>query len=456
LYSLFGEREVKIKFGEQKNINFWEFPEFSKQISKEKWKNINESIQQYSIKIEETNNNGNERVSDILNKIKTNGCKLTDFEIKQHKDDDLYKMILNDCFFIWEGITLDNVRSDKRNQGDLITKKVKSYFNELSNNYWEDSDDRKYFTSLRENIAKSTPFELNATESIVELSIAAFLLKGDNLNDLHKYIVEKNGIGNLSYAYGLWGAASGFANMPKTLTNSLFLSRDLTYISEIYKYIYKQLHGIELDGMLGKKIVEKIKGPDYTTTNLSKMNEKTQEHKEVEESKDDDYENLFSELSKRFTSITPHKKSYIDGFKTYITRGGTLEELKIKNNTLTKIKKLIGMDVRTLDLLPNQQIPIQQNKIKEPKTQKESSKNLLTDFDFLSNNDEFIKIVSKHKNWKEDLEWFIKEYNNPDSAYYKGNKSKDNRIVIQKYLSLKNEKYKETEELLKSLYLHHE
>jgi hypothetical protein len=246
LYDLFGEREVKIKFGKQNNINFWEFPEFSKQISKEEWKKINELVQQYSTKIYEPKSNSNKRLSDNLNKIKTNGCKLTDFEINNQKDNDLYKMILNDCFFTWGGITLDSVRSDKRNQGDLITKKVKSYFDELDYNYWVESADRKYFTSLRENIAKSTLFELNATKNIVELSIAAFLLKGDNLIDLHKYIVEQNGIGNLSYAYGLWGAASGFANMPKTLTNELFLSGDKDYISENYKYIFKQVHGIEL------------------------------------------------------------------------------------------------------------------------------------------------------------------------------------------------------------------
>lgn len=42
--------------------------------------------------------------------------------------------------------------------------------------------------------------------------------------------------------------------MPKTLTNDLFLSNDLDYISSVYKYIFKQIHGIELKGKIEEHI----------------------------------------------------------------------------------------------------------------------------------------------------------------------------------------------------------
>jgi len=67
-------------------------------------------------------------------------------------------------------------------------------------------------------------------------------------------------------------------NMPKTITNNFFLTDDLDYITNIYKHIFKQLHGIELDGSLKqypikKQPIEKI--IDTTTTQTTKEAEQT-------------------------------------------------------------------------------------------------------------------------------------------------------------------------------------
>jgi hypothetical protein len=444
LYKLFGERETKIKFAIQKNINILEFPEFSKQISKEDWMKINELIQQYSVKIYESNNNSNKLLSDYLYKIKTNSCTLTGFEINIPKDDDLYKMILNDCFFTWGGITLDSVRIDRGGQGTLITNKVKSYFDELDNNYWVNSDDKKYFHSLRKNIANpSKLFELNETKNIVELSIAAFLLKGENLTDLHRYIVEQNGIGNLSYAYGLWGAASGFANMSKTLTNDLFLSNDNDYILEVYNYIFKQVHGIELEKMLEKR-VEKT---DVTTgtTDSPKIDDRGQRHeKEIKEAKPTVKTQIEQELSEleNFSSRDPKTKREI------ITK---LEEVRIFSLSEWNDKKVDNIQWTT-----KKGQKTLMSAVKAMLKDKKQSEALKIGFDlqpgkeFYKDDNAFSLLESllpcnqkTKKQFQDDLDWFQKNYKESyddtkqkktvEGRYSKD--SKDNSAVIDRFKS---------------------
>ena len=47
-------------------------------------------------------------------------------------------------------------------------------------------------------------------------------------------------------AFALWGVIFGYAEMPKTFTNDFFYT-DKGYVERTYKYIFKQLHGIDLD-----------------------------------------------------------------------------------------------------------------------------------------------------------------------------------------------------------------
>jgi len=63
-------------------------------------------------------------------------------------------------------------------------------------------------------------------------------------------LLISNEIGDFKIAFSFWGAIFGYADMPKTFTNDLFGSNDLTYTGEVYKHIYEQLHGIKLEGNL--------------------------------------------------------------------------------------------------------------------------------------------------------------------------------------------------------------
>jgi hypothetical protein len=247
-YFGFEERQIKEWICKKEKIIPYSFPKFSSNLSKEKWEKINDDIQHFE---KRTSPIDALQVKEKIWKINTSGQKLVkfDMDVLDEKQKDLYRTLLNDCFLCNDGISTDNIRIDKRKHGDDITRKIKSCFDE---NEWENSDDKKYFRALRENIAKATPFDVASTSNIIEQSIAAFLLKGESLGGLREYL-ENNGMGDLSFAYGFWGATIGFANMPKTLTNELFSLNDSNYISEIYKYIFNQVHGIELNGTLEKK-----------------------------------------------------------------------------------------------------------------------------------------------------------------------------------------------------------
>ena len=95
------------------------------------------------------------------------------------------------------------------------------------------------------------------TDNLTLKSFGAFCQKGENdIDKLEDYLIS-NKIGDFRIAFALWGIVFGFANMPKTLTNELFLKEDINYITLVYKHIFKQLHGIELDGKFEKTEVRK-------------------------------------------------------------------------------------------------------------------------------------------------------------------------------------------------------
>ena len=138
---------------------------------------------------------------------------------------------------------------------EFATAGGKLFKEELQDN-WENSKYKTYINDLRNNLASHTPFELD-TDNLTLKSFASFCQKGEeDIDKLEDYLIS-NSIGDFRIAFSLWGIVFGFANMPKTLTNELFMSDDLEYISKVYKFIFKQIHGIELEGKIEKAIIEK-------------------------------------------------------------------------------------------------------------------------------------------------------------------------------------------------------
>lgn len=118
---------------------------------------------------------------------------------------------------------------------------------------WNGSPSQQYINGLLKNLNEYSAFDLKSINNPTLESFAAFCQKGESdIDKLEDYLIT-NEIGDFRIAFSLWGIIFGFANMPKTLTNELFLKEeDINYITLIYKHIFKQLHGIELDGKFEK------------------------------------------------------------------------------------------------------------------------------------------------------------------------------------------------------------
>lgn len=123
---------------------------------------------------------------------------------------------------------------------------------------WNGSQWQQYINGLLKNLNEHSAFDIKSINNITLESFASFCQKGElDIDKLEDYLIT-NEIGDFRIAFSLWGIIFGFANMPKTLTNELFQSNDLEYITRIYKHIFKQLHSIELEGNLEKSEIKKL------------------------------------------------------------------------------------------------------------------------------------------------------------------------------------------------------
>ena len=168
---------------------------------------------------------------------------------------------------------------------DIVTNTFKKELGEK----WNSSSTQTYLNNLLLNLDAGQPFELNSTAKPILKSFAAFCQKGNaDIDKLEDYLIS-NEIGDFCIAFALWGIVFGFANMPKTLTNELFLLDNLDYISEIYKYVFEQVHGIELKGTLERR-------PEISTMNKETNKNDVKIHQFINDNTTCD---SFSELEKK-------------------------------------------------------------------------------------------------------------------------------------------------------------
>lgn len=175
--------------------------------------------------------------------------------------DSLFKQLTE--YIIKNKISLDTIRLRRQDVTMEFIKQIRSYV-EANNRNWGSSEESTYLRSLMENIDKALPFDFSATENIVLKSVAAFLLKGNDYDDMISYL-QYNAMDDYRYVLGFWGTACGYVDMSRSITKSLFESDDIDQIEKVYKHIYCQLHGYELSGSLNKSNVN--------STIPSKMNE---------------------------------------------------------------------------------------------------------------------------------------------------------------------------------------
>ncbi len=384
-------------------------------------------------------------------------------------DSKLYSLLINKLFFD-DKFSIENLRINRSEAAKIFITLIKQFI--ISNGKkWENGSEYEYLQSMMLNIVKSDFFDFQSTQNDLLKSIAAFLLKGDDYEDMMSFL-QNNAMSNYCYALGLWGAACGYVDMPRSITNVLFDSSDLGW-NQVYKQIHKEVFGYDLVGTIdiipkedakpnslwqemkniGRKVVESLSGKSVEQIQEadSPIVQGQPERKVVpipEELKVMFESEAFKKLSLQAQQYfkTECLKIYTGKIdKVYIDALKKLEYPKSKTNWQNAIKVLnqkqkktvIRMNTDTLSLFPIASTGL-----------------FLTDFDFLTNNMEFRNLVSAIKGWEKELKWFIDAHNpnHEDYKYYQG-KSTDNESVIKQFIFLKKEKYKNTESFLRRTYL---
>ena len=145
-------------------------------------------------------------------------------------DDEFINLVLN---LIYNGEL--NVEKLRINRSDAVKKIASEIQNHLGEAKWNNSSERKYLLSLYNNIENFEPFSLSSSQNIALISIAAFIMKGENYDDLMRYL-EEEGMTNYSYVLTLWGALEGYEFLSKGVFKSLLTVENVNYVNtQIWK-----------------------------------------------------------------------------------------------------------------------------------------------------------------------------------------------------------------------------
>lgn len=115
----------------------------------------------------------------------------------------------------------------------------------LMGSEWENSSNQTYINDLLNNVKSGSPFEFNSSSSLALKSFAAFVQKGDDLDKLESFLVDQ-GICDFRYAFALWGAMFGFSKIPKTIFNLPDKRGEYSYSRKMHDYVHNAVHSFPL------------------------------------------------------------------------------------------------------------------------------------------------------------------------------------------------------------------
>ena len=158
--------------------------------------------------------------------------------------DNLFNSILNRI--VWASV-IDDAETLRINRNDIATDVVNIVKGIIGYDQWTGSKEQQYFHHLRQNISNAEPFDLHEIDNIVYQSLAAFLLKGDDFDELVQYL-ENNAMPIYKYALALWGATVGYVRISRTITDALTQEQ----LEKLLKDTCRLLEGRDFDGNLCK------------------------------------------------------------------------------------------------------------------------------------------------------------------------------------------------------------
>ena len=206
-----------------------------------RWKKLHASAMEWIVFLEMK---GNKKYSVFDEKgvpeIKTDGVKLQNINCHVSNIAE-YKMLVNDVFLSekYNG-KIDVFKCD-------LAKDVREKTKSLYGNEWENSGIQTYLDAMC-NYVVGEMFTQPWADGVLS-SITAVIMKGGNWEGLFRFMVSK-GMCDYRYAFGLYGALNGFANLTRDFTDILFASENKQYTWNVYKEIHRQLTGIELSTMV--------------------------------------------------------------------------------------------------------------------------------------------------------------------------------------------------------------
>lgn len=339
-------------------------------------------------------------------------------EIPEHKDflSKLFNEYLEEAYSSEEFI---------QSRYEFAKSGGKTFKDELQEK-WDGSQWQQYINGLLKNLNEYSAFDLKSIKNTTLESFAAFCQKGESdIDKLEDYLII-NEIGDFRISFSLWGIIFGFANMPKTLTNELFQSNDLEYITRIYKHIFKQLHSIELEGYLEKAEIKKQ--PDKP---------KPKEPQPIIPKEDNKPISLKTD--------NPDIRKKLEDCKLKPEQLDSISELYEKNHNIfnesffISVNKIRGIGKKALEI-------IKEALAYEPETSKitQTETSLFDEMkpdigkDFYSDSSVFYYIemlIPKKikKSFKTDLDWFQAEYIKGTSSQYYAKALRDNPSVIDSF-----------------------
>ena len=418
--------------------------------------------------------------------------------------------LLSKLFIMWINNVLcsksfnGKVNSIKEGLSDEITKSAK----DVIGVEWNNSPIRTYLNQLRRHV-RGEEFNQLWDNGLLS-SISAILIKGDEWEQLLNFMQSK-GMYDYRIAFAFYGVLNGFANLTRDFTD-LLLNKESNYVSKVYREMYRQLFDKSIPETPNSSSTIELnkKGNNPIEENVQNIVLENTEKKTViaEYSNDADTNNGKSWLGKtigrtidsfkEFIGVNPSYKDFPECL-VIIFNSEPFEKIKsvgqdwykdealklwneYKTNSLEFQEALLSLKDKCLISGTKgyweksvKLIKPSKKKMSNKKTSNnridntfdknslfhqtllvESSGVFLKDYNFLISNSDFISIASLCSSaWKEDLRWFIDAHNPTHKDYkkYYENTPTDNRSIVNQFLRFKSERYKRTEQILKSIYM---
>lgn len=369
--------------------------------------------------------------------------KKLNIESISEKDQTLFKAWINDVLVRDE--YNGKISSFKEALSDDITIKAKEICETVWNAEWKGSTPEITLNALRRHVRGSE--YVHDWSNDIYSSISALLMRGDDWQKLLEYMQGKE-MTDYRLAYAMYGTINGFANLPRDFTDVL-LRQERNYIAEVvYKEFYGQLHGRGVVKPPKSEVDEVVSAVELEYKVASQSGES------------EEFSNIMADIVKKCKGAKKDEQRYkelytqsggsIQKFTDAVYNDGTLNRGKGAQKAIKEmLSRLMKSSKKEAVVEKNDTHIINATLFDEVHR---STGRFLDDFEFLANNQELCSIMINIKeDWKEELQWWLKDYINPESLYY-GNSPKDNSTAIRKFVTFKNGRYKSVESLLRKIY----